>query len=82
MNLRDQVLALRTGDRVEVTWDCSGAEITYVGTVRETGERGVMLTRGYTPTKRIVLYEDDVIFYKYAQTYKPHGRVLAIKKLD
>ena len=51
MTLRDQVLALRTGDRVEVTWQHSRhGPLTYTGTAQLAMPDGVsFVSRAYMP---------------------------------
>ena len=81
MALRDQVLALRTGDRVKVTWQHSRqGPLAYTGTVKVAIPDGVsFVSRAYMPP-RVLLESDPPRFYKGRRN--PNGRVLAIKKLD
>ena len=81
MHLRDQVLALREGDKVEVTWQHSRqGPLTYTGTVKVAIPDGVsFVSRAYMPP-RVLLECDPPHFYKGRNN--PNGRVLAIKKLD
>ena len=81
VTLREQVLALREGDKVEVTWQHSRqGPLTYVGTIKTAIPDGAsFVSRAYMPP-RVLLESDPPHFYKGRNN--PNGRVLAIKKLD
>ena len=80
MTLREQVLALRGGDKVTVTWQHSRqGPLTYTGIVKVSIPEGVaFVSRAYIGP-RVLLESDPPHFYKSARN--PNGRVLAIERL-